>query len=1206
MLREIILFEVRYQLKSPIVPMAAVLFFLITFGAVTTDSVTVGGAIGNVNRNAPFVIMQLLTMMSVIGIFAITAFVAGSVQRDFERNTHEIFFSTPARKIDYLAGRFLGSMVTSLLVLAAPALGILAGSFMPWLAPERLGPFSAVPYIYTFLLFVVPNALFLGSVFFTLAGTTKNMLFTYLGVVAFFVLYSLAGVLGEHMENRTLAALIDPFGLAAQNVATRYWTIVERNTLLPGVGGVIAANRLIWFGVAVAVFAAGYVLFRHEPRKKRAARSSRSGGASMRRIAPGSRREAALPAVINRPKPSFTAGTTFLQFLRQVSFETTAILKSVPFIVILAFGILNVAGNANSIGERFGTSIYPVTHLMLQSMSNAYSFLLVIIITFYAGELIWRERSLKLHEVIDALPVPDGALLAAKTIALFAVTTVFLLFGVLASMGIQLFHGYHRFEPLLYLKGIAVQGVPFLFAAVLALFVQVVSRNRFFGYLVMILFLISRAVFALLDFNHVLYSYGGLGAMPYSDMNGYGAFVERALSLGVYWTFCSAILFVAALLLWRRGTGDAAPVGRRLAAIGRRRGAATALAISAAGFVVAGVWIYWNTNIRNDYVSPKEARARSAEYEKKYRPMKDAKLPRIAAVRADVDIYPHERNVSIRGTYTTVNRWAVPVDSIYISINPSVVIRKIDIPGSKMVFDDAKLGYYIYRLDAPLAPGDTLPIHFDVAVVSRGFVNDGWNTRVVHNGTFFNNTDFFPMLGYDESRQLIDRNRRRQNGLPPVERMAPVGDLFARRNSYISREADWIDFETVVSTSSDQIAIAPGYLQKEWEKDDRRYFHYTMDAPIMDFYSFLSARWEVRRGEWRGMPVEVYYQKGHEYNIDRMIDAAKKSLDYCSANFSPYQHRQLRILEFPGYAAFAQSFSNTIPFSESIGFIANIEKDDDIDYVFYVTAHEVAHQWWGHQLLGANVQGATLLSESLAQYSALMVMEKEFGREKMRKFLKYELDNYLKNRSGELVEEMPLLLVENQQYIHYNKGSVVLYALRDYIGEEKLNRALSDYLAEKAFQGPPWTVSLDLLDHLEAVTPDSLRYVLEDMFETITLFENRMVEAHGSPEGDGRYVVTLEADAKKVRADGHGVETPVPIDDWIDIGVFADTVTAAGKKEERVLYLKKHHITGDPVKITVTVDAKPARAGIDPYNKLIDRNSDDNVIKVILRRDGGV
>ena len=136
--------------------------------------------------------------------------------------------------------------------------------------------------------------------------------------------------------------------------------------------------------------------------------------------------------------------------------------------------------------------------------------------------------------------------------------------------------------------------------------------------------------------------------------------------------------------------------------------------------------------------------------------------------------------------------------------------------------------------------------------------------------------------------------------------------------------------------------------------------------------------------------------------------------------------------------------------------------------MFYVTAHEVAHQWWAHQVIGANVQGATVMSESLAQYSALMVMEKEYGRAKMRRFLKHELDSYLSGRGGETVEELPLYRVENQPYIHYRKGSLVFYRLREEIGEAALNRALKKFLHDKGYQQPPYTTSVELLDYIRA------------------------------------------------------------------------------------------------------------------------------------------
>jgi len=356
----------------------------------------------------------------------------------------------------------------------------------------------------------------------------------------------------------------------------------------------------------------------------------------------------------------------------------------------------------------------------------------------------------------------------------------------------------------------------------------------------------------------------------------------------------------------------------------------------------------------------------------------------------------------------------------------------------------------------------------------------------------------------------------------------------------------------------------------------------------------------VKKAAYNGIPIEIYYDAKHPYNVDRMIEGVQKSLAYYEANFSPYQHKQVRIIEFPGYRSFAQSFANTIPYSESIGFIADLRDKDDVDYVFYVTAHEVAHQWWAHQVIGANMQGATVLSESLSQYSALMVMEKEYGRGHMRQFLKDELDKYLSGRGGEDVEELPLYRVENQQYIHYQKGSLVFYRLREEMGEQALNRALSRFIQAKAFQQPPYTTSVELLEFIRAEAGPAHQALITDLFEKIGFYDNRVVEATATRRADGRYDVTMKLHADKRYADGVGKETPGTLDDWIEVGVFAKGPSGK-ERDEKVLYLQRHHVTTAAPEFTVTVDGRPDEVGFDPYNKLIDRVSADNRKRVGYR-----
>ena len=524
----------------------------------------------------------------------------------------------------------------------------------------------------------------------------------------------------------------------------------------------------------------------------------------------------------------------------------------------------------------------------------------------------------------------------------------------------------------------------------------------------------------------------------------------------------------------------------------------------------------------------------------------------------------------------------------------------LDFAPHDLVSDDQVHGFTIYKLKAPLAPGASMNFDFKLQFESRGFRNSPTDTHVVENGTFINNT-MFPHFGYDESGQLEDRNDRRKYGLGPVPRMPKIDDTAAYRNSLVCCDSDWVTFETTVSTSADQIALAPGYLDKEWTQNGRHYFHYKMDKPILDYFSFQSARYAVRRDRWNDVALEVYYDPQHAYNVDRMLEAMKKSLAHFSKVYAPFQFRQMRVLEFPDYEKFAESFANTVPFSESIGFIADLRDPDDIDYVFYVTAHEVAHQWWAHQLIGAYVQGVTMLDETFAQYSALMVQEHEYGAAQMRRFLKYELDRYLHGRGAEVVEEMPLALVENQPYIHYRKGSVAMYALKDYLGEDVVDRTLARYDREYAFQQPPYTTSNDFLRDLRDEAGAQWSPLITDLFQKITLYDNRMIEASAKRRSDGRYDVQLKVHAAKIYADGLGKESPGTISERIDVGVFA---RGSDDKEahQKVLYLDKRAIADGDSTISLTVDGVPFEAGIDPYNKLVDRVSDDNRLRVTIDR----
>jgi ABC-type transport system involved in multi-copper enzyme maturation permease subunit len=1180
-------FEARYHLKAPLFYILTAIFFLLTFLATTTDGVQIGGAVGNVHRNSPYVTMMFLTVWSIFGVLVVTAFVANAIQRDFDLNIDSLFFSSPVRKVPFLAGRFIGAFSVAVLVYVGVALAIIIGGFMPWIEKERLGPFDLWPYVYSILVMVVPNLLLAGAIFFAVAALTRSVMITYSSVVAFFVAYGIAEEMGSDLEYEAAAALLDPFGMTAFSLATRYWTVFQKNTQVLPLEGLYLWNRVLWLSVSLAILAFAFWRFRFATGSRK---TRKKAGGTAAVAGPIPRISLALPKV----SQTFGGRASWRTYFAVAGLEARTIFKGVPFLIMMILGVANIWGNSTTLGNRFGTSVYPTTGSMIDIIFGGFLIFGMLISAFYAGDIVWRERSLKLNEVTDTMPLPTWAQWAAKFTGLVLVSYATLTLAILTAMAIQASKGYYNFELAVYAKGVFLQLGGFLFLiTALSFILQVLFNQKFVAFAGVMLWFVSRPALRALDFEHRLYQYASAPIVDWSDMNGWGHFAWPMTIFNAYWMLFVAALLVVCHLLWVRGTDGGF---RQRLAIARqrfRKSVAATLALFLIAFAGTGCYIYYNTNVLNDYTTTEESEKLQAEAEKKFKKFEHVPKPRITAVQADVAIHPERRAVEIRGTYTLVNKTGQPLRELHVSVNPQTLTSwKIILPGARVKSDEREFGYTVYTLDQPLAAGASMPMRFETAFAARGFRNGDSNTNVVENGTFINSGGYFPHLGYNSGIELQDRNKRRKYGLGEIERQAPPTDMRARMNNQISNEADWISLDTTVSTSADQIALAPGYLQREWTQNGRRYFHYKTTSPILAFWSYLSARYEVKRDAWKSpdgtsIPIEIYFDPKHAYNVDRMIHSVKKSLDYFTANFSPYQHKQVRILEFPGYQSFAQSFPNTIPFSESIGFIADLRDQDKIDYVFYITAHEVAHQWWAHQVIGGDVQGATMIVESMAQYSALMVMEKEYGQAKMQKFLRYELDRYLRGRGSELVAEKPISLVENQQYIHYGKGSLVMYALRDYIGEERVNAALRKFITAQGFSGPPYTTAQELVRHFRAEAPAEQQKVITDLFERIVLFENQAREVSSTKRADGKYVVKMTVASNKLQSDEKGEEKPVPLDDWIDIGVLGE--------KDVVLHVEKRRITKPVETFELVVTGKPVKAGIDPMNKLIDRNPKDNV-----------
>lgn len=1207
MFLQIFLFELKLWFKKP----ATYIFFCVFFLFALLLTMAIGGLLGTANGDSNTTINSASAIAGIlngintdlIGSIILITIIAPAVYKDFQYNMHPLLFTKPISKFGYMFGRFSAAFLIALFVMSGSVLGHMITCQFPGIEAEKLGPFNIMNYIQPFVYFVIPNTLLVGAIFFSFVTFSRNMIAGYVGCVALILVKGVASSLLQDIDNQSLAAILEPFGEQAFNKVTKYWSPAEQNALGIPFEGVLLYNRLLWLGIGLGITILTYLRFRFSQFNEPVSFLKRRNKTEMLSLA-----SAPLQALSDIPKAiqDFSARYSRTQIWFLAKFEFNKIVKSIFFLIIVILSILTLALITTQLGLIYGTSTYPVTYQILGIGGSTFQFFMIILIVFYSGILVWRERDSKVEELVGTAPLKPYVSFASKFLALVMVQIVLLLVMMITGMFIQMYNGYFHLEPLQYIKelfGFKLVGLTLICAMAMA--IQVLINNKYVGYFVAVLvFVLIPVVFGLLEWNNQLYLFNSSGPrLPYSDMNGYGHTVFSFIIFKVYWAAFCVALVILSNLMWVRGKEKGFKNRLRIAKAAFNGKAKLAMALSLLVFVLTGGFIFYNTSILNKNTSENAQEKQQAEFEKNYKRFLKTQQPRITAANWNVDLYPQERGAKIKGFYMLKNKSDRNVDSVILNMFPAIQINSFKFEkAAASVLEDKENGFYIYKLASPLKPGDSTRLDIDLEYFPKGFKNSDPGTAIVYNGTFFN-SQILPSIGYSADGELSEESSRKKYGLGKKERMARVDDLNARKNNYISGDADWITFECTLSTSPDQIALAPGYLQKEWEQDGRKYFHYKMDCKILNFYSFLSARYEVKRDKWtnpvtgKDVAIEVYYNKGHEYNLDRMINGVKKSLMYYSKNFSPYQHRQVRILEFSRiHGTFAQSFPNTIPFSEGIGFIAKVDSKDpeSIDYPFYVTAHEVAHQWWAHQVIGGAVQGSTVMSETMSQYSALMVMEKEFGKQNMKKFLKYEMNNYLQGRATEGKKELPLMLCENQQYIHYNKGSVIMYALRDYIGEDTLNAALAKYIKAVAYQEPPYTNSVEFIEYLRAATPDSLKYIINDMFETITLYENKTTKCSYTKTPQGKYLVKFTVESKKMKADSVGKMKDVAIADWIDIGIFGSKETPDGKKTDTELYLQKRKIDKNKMEFEITVDEEPVKVGIDPYNKLIDRTPDNN------------
>ena len=1165
----------------------------------SADFATAGEVGEKIKANGAMAVANIIAGFGTAVIFFGTVFTVTGAMRDDIHKSLEVIHSTPIKSRDMVLSRFTGIFLTTFLCIFALVIGAFAGQFMPWIDKETLGPINVLYYLHPLVFFALPSCLFVSTVYILLAGLTRNQTFVYISAVGLLVVTTMTGLVNEVDKLKTLGALIDPFGGNAVINETEYWPADEQNTRLIPMTGNILINRIIWLAhtvigiwVAMGLFTRGIV-------------SRPTKGKSVN----------ALDTEVDAIAP-FVAVTTagpnqalFTRFWTRFKYEYATTIKSVPFAILLLLALINFTFGF-FLRSQFSTE--PVLLTGTQAffvIQIGFPLFIILMIIFFGGDIIWRDRTAKMTELLDSTPVPNWTLLAAKWTAIIAIIYSVIAFACIIALGGQSILGVGDLEPITMLRrGFLEIGLSMSFMAILVMFVQNFAPNRIFGLILGGILLFGLTIFiSFLPFYHPLMGFGSISPGGFSDMNGYrtGSLITMTRFL-IYWGGLVGLFAITSVWLWRRGTD--VRFATRLKGLRGQIGPITgiAAALFATAFFGMGGHIFYKANIENNFYTDKRAEKRLVEIEKNFKALWKKPLPKIQSVEVDVQLYPNTQEANFKGRYVVENTTGKPLSEVYVRLpfKDGDNIRQLDLKGASHVDTgetvelarELELNMRLYSFEPPLAAGAQTTLNFDVFFAAPKFYA---GSPIRKKANFLNNLRM-PNFGVPY-QFLNDPDKRRKYGLPVKDKRADRDDMDARQYNFFTRAADYVDFQANICTVDGQIPIAPGKFVRETKPENGRVCReYKAINPIMDFFSFVAADYDVDRDIWENpngpdVDLAIYHHAGHPYNIDRMREAMKSSLGTYSETFGPYQYAQARIMEV-AYVNFAQAFAGTIPFSENLGFIMEVEEGDDkVDFMTYVTAHELGHQWFGHQIVPADVKGYNVLSEGLTENASMTAYEVIKGYPMTRRMRKRRGDDYLAGRTSDKNPEPPLALAENQQYIFYNKANMVFWGLRHYMEPGTMNAAIKTFIDQYGSTGAPYPTTLELVDTLRAAAPDNLQQFITDSWDKITFWETSFGDVNVTENDDGTFTVTANAKmAKKYADEETGKETDAEtLDEPVEIGFYKED--PSNSWEETPMLLERFRLNEAETELTFTLSERPGYIVIDPRALLVERKYTDNV-----------
>lgn len=867
--------------------------------------------------------------------------------------------------------------------------------------------------------------------------------------------------------------------------------------------------------------------------------------------------------------------------------------KEIPFIITVICGLTVQIVLTIFAKGAYEALVLPSTYEVL-TVVRKFQPAVLVLLALYSGELFSRDKVIKISPLLDVLPYSNGFRLMAQIQAMIGVLISLLSLFMLTGMLTQISMGFYQLNIGLYLIRLFTELLfNGAFIIILAFFIHVLVNHKFLGHALTVLLIIMQNYLPIWGLEHKLYQYAKMSLGPYSDLVGFEAnSVLSFIYYAFYWTGMALIMAQLSKALIIRGIETRLKTRMVLARQRFRKPIAIPMLLGVLLFIGSGATIYVNTSVTNNFQSQKDVECYKLSYEQQLKRFEEVANPEIKGIALEVDLFPSKGAYNLKGTYTMVNPGTEPITEIHTQedFDENILTHTLSFNREYALKEEYQgFKYSVYQLTQPLAPGDSITMAFEMSYAQKGFAQPR-RQYIPQNAAFFTESHL-PSLGYESGFEIEAAPTRIRLGLPPKQRLPEIDDPTAYTMGLNSAHNVW--FEAKISTKAGFYATTSGQLMDQHSEDGRTYFHYKSARPIENQYAIITGKLEeqtsyLAQGD-DSVKLSLYYHSSHTYNLEDISQAMQASFKNFQTNFSPYQYDRMNLMEVPRTHDFAMSIPNTIAFSEGMGFMLQADQDG-LNIPFYITAHEIAHQWWGDQVRGAVVKGEDMITETLAQYGAGIVTLQEFGEESLQRMLKYERSRYLKGRKREVQIEQPLYKAENQSYIHYGKGLINMMALRHYISEDSVNSALRRIIRDFPAREGVYPSSLDVITEFRKSTPDSLQYLVTDLFEKIIFLENRVQDARSKSLPDGRYELTVDLLTEKYESDAEGLLQQIPTHDWIELAVYG--IGADGK--ETIIHRQMYQFNQAASTLLIDLKLAPTRIMMDPATILMDRNLDDN------------